>query len=438
MLPEYVVDSIIDGNRDLAARMGCDARSLFVSRKSPLISRISSFDSKALSALEIGTFARRCGDVTVLFCDVADFPQLVAALTPKQLILILHRLFSKIDKLVFVHALTKLETVAESYVVCSGLNPDSDSSDRVVSKDAFRTVLLGLDILDNTAYINVLTETDHENLATGSLAEVTPIALVMKIGIHTGPVISGVVGSRRPQFCIFGDTINTASRMKSTAVPNCIHLSASTRKCLEFSPSLSFEERETFVKGKGMLVTYNASRAVGPLQDAGVSSPTVSRAESSAAAISIPIGEKVGRLASSLKRSRSSASAPSVSASATLAERLSAGIKRFVWRSRRTVRTSVNDTDHSSVHSGDEEYVSYTDSSAHYDESRDVKMTVEALRRRSKSRDANVRHVIEYTDLGRDRANLFTLEFLQRAHEIEFAKNILRHCQPLNGRDVFY
>ncbi|EER14941.1 atrial natriuretic peptide receptor, putative, partial [Perkinsus marinus ATCC 50983] len=85
--------------------------------------------------------------------------------------------------------------------------------------------------------------------------------LVMKIGIHTGPVISGVVGSRRPQFCIFGDTINTASRMKSTAVPNCIHLSASTRKCLEFSPSLSFEERETFVKGKGMLVTYNASRA---------------------------------------------------------------------------------------------------------------------------------------------------------------------------------
>ncbi|KAF4746306.1 hypothetical protein FOZ63_015045, partial [Perkinsus olseni] len=160
MLPDFVADSIIEHNKDLATRIGSGPRPLLVlstRRRSNL------GVSRTAFALEIETFARRCGNVTVLFCDVADFPQLVAALTPKQLISMMHRLFSCIDKLVFIHALTKLETVSESYVVCSGLNPDDNTDDRIVSTDAFRAVLLGLDILDNTASMNISVDRGFED-----------------------------------------------------------------------------------------------------------------------------------------------------------------------------------------------------------------------------------------------------------------------------------
>ncbi|KAF4759370.1 hypothetical protein FOZ63_004081, partial [Perkinsus olseni] len=290
MLPSFVSDSIIESNQDSATQTGRDSRSLVAVGSGRLLDMSI---SKPTSALEIGTFARRCGNVTVLFCDVADFPQLAAALAPKQLISMMHRLFSSIDKLVFIHALTKLETVSESYVVCSGLNPEDNSDDRFVSTDAFRAVILGLDILDKTANMNVSVDSGSE--AAGWNASIT---LIMKIGIHTGPVISGVVGSKRPQFCIFGDTINTASRMKSTAIPNRVHLSSSTRECLEFSSSLSFEERETFIKGKGMLVTYDASRTFGSphTKDAGLMSPRALRTRHSTTSLDISNLDKPRRV----------------------------------------------------------------------------------------------------------------------------------------------
>ena len=76
----------------------------------------------------------------------------------------------------------------------------------------------------------------------------------IRIGINTGSVISGVVGTLKPQFCLFGDTVNTASRMQSTGIENRVHISDSVYQMIK--QEFQFEQREVQAKGKGLLTTY--------------------------------------------------------------------------------------------------------------------------------------------------------------------------------------
>ena len=76
----------------------------------------------------------------------------------------------------------------------------------------------------------------------------------LRLGIHTGRVISGVVGQKRPQFSLFGDTVNTSSRMQSTGVINEIHCSKVTYR--ELRKDYNLEAKRTYVKGKGMMDTF--------------------------------------------------------------------------------------------------------------------------------------------------------------------------------------
>ncbi|KAF4666545.1 hypothetical protein FOL47_004044 [Perkinsus chesapeaki] len=413
MLPTFVVKSIIENNQDIVPLPEPKSRpQLTRSRRTAL-----GDNSKSGSVLEIGTFARHCGDATVLFCDIAGFPQLVAVLDPKQLITMMHTLFSSIDRLVFIHALTKLETVSESYVVCSGLNPDTNASEKEVSTDAFRAVLLGLDILENTAYTNVL-----GGPAVDGVSEETSIALVMKIGIHTGPVISGVVGSKRPQFCIFGDTINTASRMKSTANPGRVHISANTRELLELSSSLHFNQRATSVKGKGMMITYDVTRVIGSphSMDAGVMSPRASaRARASG-----DTAEKTGRVEPFRRPSQASTGASSIRSFSAPVKNLVTVLKRFSVERDRTEGLS-----------GSADNLAPAPPSQHklrggvpmgLDKSRDLMQAVETLRRHSGNQGIIKESSVGQTKLDWDKVNVVTLEFRHAADESTFRAQRLR------------
>lgn len=112
----------------------------------------------------------------------------------------------------------------------------------------------------------------------------------VKIGIHSGRVISGVVGAKKPQYALFGDTVNTASRMKTTGKPDHIHISSATYDLVKSDKCLIWEQREIEVKGKGTMTTYLLIRIEVPQEtrhcrsDASYSPPRKHRTAKSAQA----------------------------------------------------------------------------------------------------------------------------------------------------------
>jgi class 3 adenylate cyclase len=171
-------------------------------------------------------------DVSVLFADIVDFTPLSAGRTPEALVELLNDVFSRFDRLAERHGLEKIKTIGDAYLAVGGLPiPQSDHVERVAR--------MALDM----------------QAAAGDLSRELGVPVRLRIGLHAGPVVAGVIGLRKFSYDLWGDTVNVASRMESHGEPGRIHVTDTVRG--------SLRDRYRFdgpvpvdVKGKGRMSTY--------------------------------------------------------------------------------------------------------------------------------------------------------------------------------------
>ena len=178
------------------------------------------------------TIADTFADVTVLFADIVGFTQLSARVSPTELVALLNDIFSAFDNLAERHGLEKIKTIGDAYMVVGGLPITRPDHAEAIAEMA----------LDMQDAIQEFSKTQNQYLS-------------IRIGINTGPVVAGVIGIKKFIYDLWGDTVNTASRMESHGLPGSIHVTATTYQQLQ--DKYFFESRGAIeVKGKGKMTTY--------------------------------------------------------------------------------------------------------------------------------------------------------------------------------------
>lgn len=180
------------------------------------------------------TICDNFAEVTVLFADIVGFTTLSTRISPDRLVALLNQIFSTFDDLSDRYGLEKIKTIGDNYMVAGGLPiPRPDHAEAIAEMALEMQAAIGKPEFQ--------------------IAEMEPLSL--RIGINTGPVIAGVIGSKKFIYDLWGDTVNTASRMESHSLPGCIQVTETTYQLLQ--PKYLFEKRGTLsVKGKGEMVTY--------------------------------------------------------------------------------------------------------------------------------------------------------------------------------------
>uniref|UniRef100_A0A663DYT3 Guanylate cyclase n=1 Tax=Aquila chrysaetos chrysaetos TaxID=223781 RepID=A0A663DYT3_AQUCH len=175
--------------------------------------------------------------VTIYFSDIVGFTALSAESTPMQVVTLLNDLYTCFDAIIDNFDVYKVETIGDAYMVVSGLPV------RNGKLHAREIVRMALALLDAVRSFRIRHRPQQQ--------------LKLRIGIHTGPVCAGVVGLKMPRYCLFGDTVNTASRMESNGEALKIHISAVTKAVLEEFGCFELELRgDVEMKGKGKVRTY--------------------------------------------------------------------------------------------------------------------------------------------------------------------------------------
>jgi class 3 adenylate cyclase len=179
-----------------------------------------------------GLIADRVEEMTVLFADIVGFSQLSMQLRPTELVALLNRVFSIFDDLTDEYRLEKIKTIGDAYMVVGGLAPEPENH-------CGRVAEVGLAMLDAVARYREETGTD----------------LHVRIGMHLGPAVAGVVGLKKFIYDVWGETVNTASRMESHGVEDRIQVTQATFERLR--DRYRFEARgEIDVRGRGPMPTW--------------------------------------------------------------------------------------------------------------------------------------------------------------------------------------
>ncbi|MCT7980102.1 adenylate/guanylate cyclase domain-containing protein [Laspinema olomoucense] len=171
-------------------------------------------------------------EVTVLFADIVGFTQLSAQIEAAELVHLLNNIFSRFDRALERYQLEKIKTIGDCYMVVAGMPVPCENSAVAIAE-------MALEMQEEIARFN---------------AEFNQ-SLKMRMGIHTGPVVAGVIGIKKFIYDLWGDTVNTASRMESHGIPGQIQVSEATYNCLK--DQYRFEARGAIeIKGKGAMQVY--------------------------------------------------------------------------------------------------------------------------------------------------------------------------------------
>jgi adenylate cyclase len=184
--------------------------------------------------LEAGerVIADRHPEVTVMFSDLVGFTEISSTMEPHVLVTELNQLFSEFDALCEAHEVEKIKTIGDAYMAVGGLPGTRGDHTRAAAEVA----------------VEMLGAVERVNASSGR-------GWRIRIGIHTGSVVAGVIGTQRFVFDVWGDTVNVASRLEGTSEPNRIHVSEAVANQLR--DVLPFESRGTVdLKGKGEMRTY--------------------------------------------------------------------------------------------------------------------------------------------------------------------------------------
>ncbi|XP_046599483.1 soluble guanylate cyclase 88E isoform X2 [Neodiprion lecontei] len=169
--------------------------------------------------------------VSILFSDVVSFTEICSRISPMKVVSMLNAMYSIFDTLTERNRVYKVETIGDAYMVVSGApDKEHDHADRVCD--------MALDMVEAITDLKDPSTDQH---------------LQIRVGVHSGAVVAGIVGLKMPRYCLFGDSVNTASRMEATSEAMQIHISQPTKELL--SSSYKVTERGE-IQVKGSMKTY--------------------------------------------------------------------------------------------------------------------------------------------------------------------------------------
>jgi len=174
------------------------------------------------------------GAATVLFADIIDFTPRASTMSPNDIVIFLNNVFSRFDGLAEHFGLEKIKTIGDNYMVVGGV-----PSPRSKQEDAMAVAEMAIKML----------------AVAKEMSETLEAPLQLRIGIHMGPLVAGVIGIKKFSYDVWGDTVNVAARMESTADPGTIQISEAVYNLLQ--TDFDCEHRGNVkIKGKGKMETY--------------------------------------------------------------------------------------------------------------------------------------------------------------------------------------
>ncbi len=182
--------------------------------------------------------AKLFDEATILFSDFKNFTEIAGTMGPSELVEELNTCFKAFDEIMEKYGLEKIKTIGDAYMAAAAI-PETSTSKAL---HAIRATLEMQRFIENR-------KTERENAGLYSFE--------MRVGVHSGPVVAGIVGVKKFQYDLWGDTVNIASRMETNGEPGRVNISEITYQLVKDEPSLTFIHRGmVHVKGKGELAMY--------------------------------------------------------------------------------------------------------------------------------------------------------------------------------------